>query len=75
MIKNKSDDETSVVSEAVRAKLKSLEKMIELQSNTDSLKEASKLADKYSHVEPEISKMPLDAMAGFPWFQSKKNAL
>lgn len=60
------DEPGSVVSKAVREKLKALEEMTKSQVETDALLLASRLADKYADVHPEISALPLDAIAGFP---------
>ena len=39
----------------------------------DALRHASELDDMFSFVTPQVSTLPLDAMAGFPVVQNEKN--
>ncbi len=41
---------------------------------TEALRQASELADLFSYVTPNISTIPLDALAGFPVAHTEKNS-
>ena len=58
----------------VKARLENIGVEASQVSKTDALQRAIDLADLFSYVTPNVSTIPLDAMAGFPVPQSEKNA-
>ncbi len=66
----KGNDKMSLI-EQVRDKLSFFDEAT--GDNREALRHASELADLFADVEPQVSTIPLDAMAGFPVSLPDKN--
>lgn len=69
----KVDDKMSL-SDLVKARLDQLGVVIPDSNHATAMQRAIDLADRFSYVTPNVSTIPLDAMAGFPVPQNEKYA-
>ena len=66
------EDTNMSLTEQVKSLLAKLGDEQSESDRCDALRHASELDDMYSFVTPQVSTLPLDAMAGFPVIQKEK---